>query len=84
MDRGGGSHGQGREMQSTALQKLCYEATVEAMCMSLLLLFLIMYSSLHRVLIWEGGFTWTGEGVHMDRGGRCSQQPYSRSCVMRS
>ena len=69
MDRGGGSHGQGREMQSTTLQKLCYEALVETMCMSLLLLFLIMHSSLHRVLIWEGGshgqgrgFTWIGEG----------------------
>ena len=69
MDRGGGSHGQGREMQSTTLQKLCYEAMIEAMCMSLLLLFLIMHSSLHRVLIWEGRFTWTGEGVHMDREG---------------
>ena len=61
MDRGGGSHGQGREMQSTTLQKLCYEAMIETMCMSLLLLFLIMHSSLHRVLIWEG--------VHMDRRG---------------
>ena len=68
MDRGGGSYGQGREMQSTTLQKLCYEAMIEAMCMSLLLLFLIMHSSLHRALIWEGGshgqgrgFTWTRE-----------------------
>ena len=69
-------------MQSTTLQKLCYEAMIETH----------VYESVATVSYYAqfttqgidmgGGFTWTGEGVHMDRRGRCSQQPY-RSCVMR-
>ena len=69
IDMGGGSHGQGREMQSTTLQKLYYEAMIETMCTSLLLLFLIMHSSLDGGIDMGGGSHGQRKGVHMDRGG---------------